>query len=345
MEALTSRQKEILARIIEAHIETTLPVGSRTLAERYPIQLSPASLRHEMGLLEERGYLTHPHTSAGRVPTDRGYNFYVKEIVKEESIPEKLLHEIAREMESKIENLDDLINRVSRILSAMAEEAVLVTSPMLQELYLKELSLFAFDPKHILADWCSTSGLVQNCLIEMEEPISSEEIDRIRNFINQELSGGPISVLEEELLNRIESQRDSLRHLYELTLEIVRESLPSWTLPRLFVEGSRYILNQPEFRDFKKFQPLVARLEERSSLINLLRHQESEEGINVAIGEKALSKEMWDCALVSTSYLWLGKRVGTLGVLGPRRMPYGRIMGLVHQMTEAISQALAKWGS
>lgn len=345
MEGLTPRQKEILARIIEAHIETTLPVGSKTLAERCRISLSPASLRHEMGLLEDLGYLTHPHTSAGRLPTDKGYNFYVKEIVQEEPVSERVLREIAREMESKIENLDDFMNQTSRILSAIAEEAVLVTSPRLRELYLKELSLFAFDKKHILAVWCSTSGLVQNCLIEMEEPISQEEVERIRNFINQELTGIPLRTLEGELLKRIESHRDSLRRLCELTLEIVRESLPSWTLPRLFVEGSRYILNQPEFRDFKKFQPLIATLEERSSLIHLLTHQESETGIRVAIGEKAFSKEMWDCALVSASYLWLGRKVGTLGVLGPRRMPYGRIIGLVHQMTKAISRALAKWSS
>ena len=345
MTELTSRQKEILARVIESYIQTSYPIGSKLLVERYEMNLSAASLRHEMGILEEQGYLTHPHTSAGRVPTDKGYRFYVKEAVREEPVPEEVLQRMSREMESKIENLDGLITRVSLILSAIAEEAVLVTSPRLRELCLKELSLFAFDQTHILAVWCSTSGLVQNCLIEMEEPISVEEVDRVRNFINQELSGAPIASLEEELLRRVESRRDSLKHLYELTLRIVQESLPSWGLPRLFVEGSRYILNQPEFRDFKKFQPLIATLEEKSSLINLLTQQESPQGVNVAIGEKAFSRQMWDCSLVSASYLWQGKRVGAIGVLGPRRMPYGRIMGLVHQMAEAINRAMSKWGS
>ena len=344
MDVLTARQREILARVIESYIETSAPVGSRALVERYELNLSPASLRHEMGILEDQGYLTHPHTSAGRTPTDQGYNFYVKEVVRKESLPEEILRQIAREMQTKIENLESLMARVSHILSIIAEEAVLLTTPRLQELYLKELSLVAFDETRILAVWCSTSGLIQNCLIEVENPLSPEDIEHIRNFINRELAGSPIASLESELLKRIESRRDSLRRLYELTLQIVRESLPSWGLPHLFVEGSRYILNQPEFQDFAKFQPLIATLEEKSGLIQLLTHLESSEGVNVAIGEKALSREIWDCSLVSASYQWRGRKVGAIGVLGPRRMPYGRIMGLVHQMSAVMSQKIEKWG-
>ncbi len=345
MQHLTPRQKEILARIIEAHIETALPIGSTALAKRCGLHLSSASLRHEMGILEDMGYLSHPHTSAGRLPTDKGYNFYVKEVVREEPVSKEILKRVSQEIESKIEDLEGLMARVSRILSAMAEEAVLVTSPLLQELCLKELSLFSFDSSHVLAVWCSTSGLVQNRIVEMEDSVSGAEIERIRNFINQELSGRPIGSLEEELLKRIESCRDSLKRLYELTLEIVRESLSVWDLPQLFVEGSRYILNQPEFQDFKKFQPLVAALEEKSRLLDLLKQQESPSSVNVAIGETALSKDIWDCSLVSSSYLWLGKKVGTIGILGPRRMRYGKVMGLVHQMAESVSDILVKRSS
>ena len=344
MNVLTARQKEILARVIESYIEIGSPVGSRALAGRYELKLSPASLRHEMGVLEDMGYLTHPHTSAGRTPTDKGYNFYVKEVVREESLPEEILRQIAREMQTKIENLESLMTRVSHILSAIAEEAVLVTSPRLQELYLKELSLVAFDETRILAVWCSTSGLIQNCIVEVEKPLSPEDIEHIRNFINRELSGSPIASLEGELLKRIESQRDSLRRLYELTLQIVRESFPAWDLPHLFVEGSRYILNQPEFQAFSKFQPLIATLEEKSNLIRFLMDPKFAEGVNIAIGEEALSKEMWDCSLVSAGYQWRGKKVGAIGVLGPRRMPYGRMMGLVHQMSNIITQTIERWG-
>lgn len=345
MEYLTPRQKEILARIIEAHIETALPIGSTALAKHCGLHLSSASLRHEMGILEDKGYLTHPHTSAGRLPTDKGYNFYVKEIVTEEPVSKEILKRIAQEIEAKMENFEGLMARVSRILSAMAEEAVLVTSPLLQELCLKELSLFSFDSTHVFAVWCSTSGLIQNRIVEMGDAVSGAEIGRIRNFINQELSGRPIGSLEEELLKRIESCRDSLRRLYELTLEIVRESLSAWELPQLFVEGSHYILNQPEFQDFKKFQRLVVILEEKSWLLDLLKQQESHAHVNVAIGENALPKEIWDCALVSSCYLWRGKKVGTVGILGPRRMRYGKVMGLVHQMSESISDILSKGSS
>lgn len=344
-EELTPRQKEILTRIIESHIATTLPVGSKTLAERYGFSLSPASVRHEMGVLEEQGYLTHPHPSAGRVPTDKGYRFYVTEGVTEEPVPSRFLDLMARGTAGKIENLESLMERVSSILSAMAEEAVLLISPKFQELYLKELSLVPLDPMRLLAVWCTTSGVVQNCLVEMEEPVSFEEVIRIRNLINEELAGEPIASLEEELVRRIQSRRDSLKRLYERTLEIVRESLPHWGIQRLFVEGSRYVLNQPEFQDLKKFQRLIATLEERSSLIELLMQQLQGSKVRVAIGEKDLSKDIWDCSLVSAPYVWCGKYVGVVGVLGPRRMPYGRIMGLVHRMADEMSQALARWNS
>jgi heat-inducible transcriptional repressor len=345
MDDLTPRQKEILTRIIESYIATTQPIGSRTLARRYDLGLSPASLRHEMGILEELGFLTHPHTSAGRVPTDRGYRFYVREGVREEPVSQALLDFIARQMEGKIENLEGLMARASRVLSAMAEEAVLVMSPELKELLLKELSLVALDPTRLLAVWCTTSGLVQNCLVEMDSPVPSAEVERIRNFINEELAGEPIDTLEDVLLNKMESRCDSLRQVYERTLQIIRRSIPHWGVPQVFVEGSCYILNQPEFQDVRKFRPLIARLEEKSSWVDLLRHQSLAEGVHVAIGEKELSKDIWDCALVSATYLWRGKCVGMLGILGPRRMPYGRMMGLAHQMAGEMSQALDRWGS
>jgi len=344
MHDLTARQKEILARLIEAYVASPTPVGSRTLAELHPFKLSPASLRHEMGILEERGYLTHPHTSAGRVPTDQGYRLYVKERVREEPVSEALLGFIAREMKGKIENLEALMERASRILSAVAEETVVVTAPELRKLYLKELNLVPFDPTRLLAVWCTTSGLVQDCLVEMEGPVAAEEVDRIRRFINEEFAGESIDALEEALLRRMESRRDSLRRLYERTLAIIRDSLLHLERDRLFVVGSRYILNQPEFQDAKKVRHLVTLLEEKSALLEMLRHQPAEQGVHVAIGAKELSEEMWDCALVSASYLWGGRCVGVLGVLGPRRMPYGRIMGLAHRMAGEISRALAGWG-
>lgn len=245
---LTPRQKQILSCTIEVHIETRGPVGSRTLAEYPGSDLSPASLRHEMGVLEEMGYLTHPHTSAGRTPTDKGYQFYVNHIVKEEPVSPDVLEIIAREMAGKIQNLEFLMDRASRILSAIAEEAVVATAP-----------------------W------------------------------------------------------------------------PDWERQQVFVGGSRYILQQPEFQDVKKLERLMTFLEEKSFVIDLLKLQSLQPGVHVAIGERELPKQIWDCALVSAPYLYRGKYAGSLGILGPRRMPYGRIMGLVHQMAGEIGRTLDQW--
>lgn len=346
MNPLTPRQKEILGFVIEAYIATSVPIGSRTLAQGYSLSLSSASVRHEMGILEELGYLTHPHTSAGRIPTDRGYQFYVREVVKEEPVPTRLADFVSREMEVKIESLESVMEQASRVLSAMAEEAVLVATPCLNPLYLKELNLVPLDDTRLVAVWCSTSGLIQSCLVEMGESISEEDREHIQNLINQELAGEPLEALADELSRRIQSRQDSLRKIYERTLQVIQESIPLWsTLPKVIVEGSRYILNQPEFHDLKKLQLLMKSLEEKSNWVGLLTRPDTAGRVRVAIGEKELSKEVWDCSFVTAPYFWGGRQAGALGVLGPRRMPYGRVMGLVHHMAERISQTLARWGS
>ncbi len=345
MHELTPRQKEILTRTIESHIETFHPVGSRTLTERYAMHLSPALVRQEMGTLEELGYLNHPHTSAGRVPTDKGYHFYVDEGIEQESVPTPVLRVISQAMEEGARDFETLMERASHVLSTISQEAALMMAPPLQQLYLKEISLVPLSGSRVLAVWCSTSGLVRNCVVKMGEPILAEEAERISNFVNKELAGVPIHTLEEALSKRAERHRDSFRRLYERTLEIVRASAPHQEMPRLFVEGSRYVLRQPEFRDLEKFRLFVSTVEEKSRLVDLLSQQPQEEGIHIAIGEGGLSKEMWDCSLVSSPYLWERKYVGTVAVLGPRRMPYGRIMGLVSRMAQELTQVLARWES
>ena len=345
MNELTPRRKELLKRIIESHIATSLPVGSRTLTERYDLHLSPASVRHEMGILEEQGYLTHPHTSAGRVPTDEGYQFYVQEAVKEEPVSNELLAYIVEELEKKIDNLDNLMIQASSILSAIAKEAVLVMPPLRSEFCFKNLNLVVLGPQRILAVWSSTSGFIQDCLITLDEPISEEEAGRIRNFINQELEGVSLTQLEEELLKRTAFRRDSLKHLYEQSLGIVRNSVGRWREPTVFVEGSHYILGQPEFQDLKKFQLLMETLEERSHLVGLLKSRSLEPGVSVAIGERELSKNIWDCSLVASPYGWKGQCMGLLAILGPRRMPYGKMIGLVRQTAEKLTQILARMDS
>ena len=343
MDDLTSRQKKILQLVIESYIATSVPVASRMIAQKRWVALSPASIRHEMGALEERGYLTHPHTSAGRTPTDKGYHCYVHEMIREEPVSASFLDLISREMEGKIGNLESLIEHASRILSAITEETVLVSAPTLEELCLKELNLVSLSETRLLAVWRTTSGLIQNCWVEMEEAICSGERERIRNFINAELAGEPIDRLGEKLTSKMELRRDSLKRLYERALQVIQEGIPQWFLPRLHVEGSHYILKQPEFQDLKKFRLLIETLEEKTDLIHLLTGFSVAEGVRVAIGEKELSKNIWDCSLISAPYGAQGKSLGVVSVLGPRRMRYGRLMGLVHRMAGEISEALERW--
>ena len=343
MEDLKERQQEVLRIIISTYVKTVNPVGSRTIARHYRNELSPATIRNEMHDLEERDYIRQPHTSAGRVPTDKGYRYYVDHLLSETKVPPHVATLVAREYRNRMDNVETLIECTSKILSTLSEHAGLVVFPTLEGLTLKRVELTFLSPQHLLTVWVTHNGFVQNRVIDMKEEIPEEELVRINRFLNQELEGMLLEQVQPYLVEKLARAHDSLRTLYQMANSIVFESFPKTEHKRLSVEGSRYILEQPEFQDWEKSRGLFRTLETKEFLADLVERHSHEPGVQVKIGLEHHCKDIWDCSFVTAQYRVSQRTVGTIGVLGPRRMDYEKMISLVDFISRRFGEALEQW--
>ena len=340
---LTERQKNILRIIVGMYVKTVTPVGSRNISKFYQNKLSPATIRNEMHDLEERGLIKQPHTSAGRIPTDDGYRYYVDHLMNEVVVPPHLTTLIAREFRDRIDNLETLIEKTSKILSSLSEQAGIVIFPMLEDLTVKRIELTLLAKKHLLVVWVLSNGVVQNKVVDLNEEIPPLEIERVGRFLNNELSGLPMSDVMRHLEDKFVEAKDALRSLSRNAHSIVRESFPVPGQRRLSLQGSRYILDQPEFQDWEKSKRLFKTLEEHKFLMDLVQSNLDDDGVRVQIGLEHHCQDIWDCSFVTARYCVNKKTVGALGILGPRRMPYERVISLVDHMSRRFSEALEQW--
>lgn len=339
MEDLTNRQKDILRVIVSLYVKTVTPIGSRTIAKSYRDAMSPATIRNEMHDLEERGFIQQPHTSAGRIPTDKGYRHYVDHLKLETAVPRHIAALVAREYRERMDNIEALFERTSKILSSLSEQAGLVIFPTFEGLTLKRIELTLLSNRHLLVVWVTSNGFVQNKLINSHE-IPEADLARINRVLNEELSGVLMSEVKKRLLEKLKVQH---QRLYQSAQTIVKESLPNSQSRRLALEGSRFILDQPEFQDWEKSRRLFKTLEEKEFLTDLVQTRTEHEGVNVQIGLEHRCEDIWDCSFVTARYQVNQKVVGSLGILGPRRMPYERVISLVDYVSRRFSEALEQW--
>ena len=343
MSDLKGRQREILRIIVRSYIKTVNPVGSGAIAKELQNEISSATIRNEMHGLEEEGFIRQPHTSAGRMPTDRGYRYYVDHLMPEPSVPLHVVALVAREYRSRIDNVETLVERTSKILSTLSEQAGLVTFPVFEGLMLKHVELTWLGRGHLMVVWVAENGFIQNRVIDMKEEVPEEELTRIARFLNQELSGMLLAEIKPYLIQKLEQAQDSIHHLYQMANSIVSESFPKTEQIRLAVEGARYILEQPEFQDWEKSRRLFKMIEAREPILDLVQSRPEHEGVHVQIGSEHHCDDIWDCSFVTTQYRLKQRSVGTLGILGPRRMPYERIISLVDYVSRRFGEALEQW--
>ncbi|MBI4358266.1 MAG: heat-inducible transcription repressor HrcA [Candidatus Omnitrophica bacterium] len=343
MSELTERQKDILGIIVGSYVKTICPVGSRAIAKSYRQELSPATVRNEMHDLEEEGYIKQPHTSAGRVPTDRGYRYFVDHLIAKEKLGPHVAALVAREYREHMDNIETLIERTSKILSTLSEQAGLVVFPAFEGLVLKRIELTLLGNDRLLVVWVTENGFVQDRIIDMKEEIPGEELIRMNQFLNEELRGMLLAEVKSYVLSKLAQAGDSLRVLYRTALDIIRDGFPKVEQRRLALEGSRYILEQPEFHDWQKSRLLFKTLEARDSLMDLVQGNRDREGVQVRIGFEHHCEDIWDCSVVTTRYRVKDRTVGTLGILGPRRMEYGKVIPLVDFVGRRFGEVLEQW--
>ncbi|RJX29583.1 MAG: heat-inducible transcription repressor HrcA [Dethiobacter sp.] len=334
---LSTRKKHILQAVVTDYIKSAQPVGSRTVARRYKVGLSPATIRNEMSDLEEAGYLVQPHTSAGRIPSQKGYRYYVDQLMETSNLGEEEKAEIRQVFEyKKLQEIEEIIRHTSRLLSLLTNYTCLILGPQLKKSAFKKLQIMPLDTQRGLLVLVTDTGFVKNNVINLPQTLSGNELNRIVSYLNRRLEGLTIDKITSRLIGEL--RRDLYHHIkfLEETFTLLEDSLAE-DERRVFLGGTTNILNQPEFGDIGKVKSLLSLFEQHSLLATLLaRPVAGVEGIIIRIGRENILEEVEECSLVLASYC-LGKEVvGTVGVLGPIRMDYAKTVAVVQQVVNQL---------
>mgnify|MGYP000932885727 CR=1 FL=1 len=331
--ALNERKKQILQAIISEYIKTAQPVGSRTLARRHKVGLSPATIRNEMADLEESGFLIQPHTSAGRIPSQKGYRYYVDDLMEAPDLEEEERAKIRQVYEfERLKEIEEIIKHTSTLLSLLTNYTSLILGPQLKKSAFKKLQIMPVDQQRGLLVLVADTGFVKSKVINLPQALSPGELNRIVSYLNMRLDGLTIDKITSRLI--VELRRDLYHHIQFLedTFTLLQDSLAE-DERRVFLGGTTNILNQPEFGDIEKVKSLLSLFEKNSLLATLLaRPVAGVKGIVIRIGRENILEEVQECSLVMATYC-LGKEVvGTVGVLGPTRMDYAKTVAVIEQV-------------
>lgn len=340
---LSNRKKEVLYYIIQSYVNNMQPVSSKALTANFKNSISAATIRNEMSELEELGFITHPHTSAGRVPTDKGYRYYVDYLLQQDSVQPQTAEYIKSEFADKIESLEDLIIKTARIVSTVSHETCVaaVFSPTF--LMFKQVNLVALDHQRILVIWVTTAGTVHNSIVFIDEGVSSERLKHIENMLNSELDGLPLDEIERAILDKLSQERTALYEVYHWARYIVQTTLSQSNDDfKVSLDGRQYLLEKPEFKDVSKTKRIFTLLENSRELRALIDDDCESALISVRIGHENSFDEMWDCSLVKATYKVRNIKAGTITVVGSRRIHYEKVIPLVDHISSILAVMLNK---
>jgi heat-inducible transcriptional repressor len=333
---LDKRKEAILRAITDDYIETAEPVGSRTIARKYRLGVSPATIRNEMADLEESGYLAQPHTSAGRIPSDKGYRFYVDVLMPQPDMTGDERQRLRAQVEAPVAAIEDMIRRATRLLAALTHYAAVAVTPSLLDNIIKAVQFVPIDENNVLIVAVIEPGFVQNRI--MEAPgFDSEALSSAGYKITALLKG-------KALRNLTASMRASLSEtlpyptLINALFEMLSSGLANDVSEKVFLEGSVNLIDLPEFREIQKAKTLLSALQERERILDLLGKNGG--GTSVAIGAENTAVSMQECSVVSATYRVNGHVVGTVGVIGPTRMDYTKGIALVETVAETLTDLL-----
>lgn len=326
MEELGERKEKILNAIIQNYLETGEPVGSRTISQYSDLNLSSATIRNEMSDLEELGYILQPHTSSGRIPSDKGYRFYVDHLIADK---DREVTEIKDLMIEKTEKMEKMLKQVVKILANNTEYATMITAPSIQKNRLKFIQLSAVDEHQVLAVVVMEGNIVKNRIIPVESPLNNETMLKLNILLNTELNGLAVNEINLGLITRLKEQAGIHNEIISQVLDTVAETIHGDEELEVYTSGATNIFKYPELSDSQKASELISAFEEKQSLVELLAdasEDSGETGIQVYIGNETPIQSMKDCSVVTATYE-LGEGVkGTIGIIGPKRMDYEKVM-------------------
>ena len=352
---LDSRTEVLLAALIQEHLVTGEAVGSRVLSDRFShgYGWSPATIRNVMGELEDAGFVEQPHTSAGRIPTDKGYRYYVDNMLGEARLSRTDLRAIddlfsVNDIDATA-SPDRLMETASHVLSEFSQNVGIVVSPSLAENRLKHIEFVQLPDKRILVVLISTSSIIHNKVIRAtDDDLTQDELDRTARYLNAEFSGKSLSRIRSEIVVLMKEEKALYDRLLRNAVLLCERSLEGEASGGdVYVDGTSNILTKLDFGDIERMRDLFRTFEEKSRLIKILNECVSHDGshvgdVHVVIGREHPTTSMRNCSLITAPYrIGSNESIGTLGVVGPMRIEYARIMAMVNYMARLIEQRLS----
>lgn len=336
---LNERKLKILQAIIEDYIETAEPVGSRTLSKKYDLGVSPATIRNEMSDLEELGLIIQPHTSAGRIPSDKGYRLYVDQFMSLENRAKIESTYLELEILNKVAEIEQILQYSSKLLSQVTNYTTVAVTPHVKESKLKHIQLVPIDAINMLAVIVTDSGIVKKPVIRMNNSVSESGFQMMSNFLNDKLHGLTIKNIETSLFHILNEEIINFSNVMDTIIPEIFKSLDESSEIDMFFNGAMNIFNFPEYNDIFKAKSFLGLLEEKELLSSLITSFDSE-GLRVSIGSENIYEEAKDCSLVTATYKENDTILGWLSVIGPTRMDYSGVVSVMAEISKSINDLL-----
>ncbi|MBL0173783.1 MAG: heat-inducible transcription repressor HrcA [Ignavibacteria bacterium] len=338
---MTSRERLVLQHIIRQYISTANPVGSRTVSKQLELNLSPASIRNIMSDLEEKGMIGHPHTSAGRIPTDKGYRFYVDSIIQREILSAVELEFIDQRMDDqRAGNVEEIVRESGKVLSQISQQLAIVSTPHIGRGQLQHLELVPVATHRLMVVLSITSGFVKTIIFEINADIPRETLDQLASLLNERLCGLTLRDIRETFADRMRDAATDAPTLIELFLQsgdkLFADELDAL---RVYIDGMGVMTQQPEFGDADRLRNIIELVENRNIIVHVLDSFGGEDAVSIRIGSEIEEAKLHDYSIIAAPYR-VGPVEGTISLIGPRRMDYPRMISIVDYLSKCISHVV-----
>lgn len=340
---LDDRKRRILQAIIDDYIDTAEPIGSRTIARKHELGLSSATIRNEMSDLEEMGYLEQPHTSSGRIPSDKGYRLYVDQLIKVRELSAEEIDCIKKAMETHINEMTQLIRQASIAVSRITRYTAMAIAAQSKKSVLKAVQVVPIEPGKALVIVVTNAGIVRNGLVKVSGLIPPEFLIRISNMLNEKLRGCTVEQINLHLmLKEIETNIGAAGETWVMILDSVAECIRQIDSTEIYLDGTTNIFNYPEFSNVSKAKEFLNVLDEKDVLYKLLIEDKVRDGINIQIGNENKIDEIKDCSLISAKYRLGDSVIGSIGIIGPTRMKYAKVISSMNYIMRMLDREVSK---
>ncbi|WP_181350608.1 heat-inducible transcriptional repressor HrcA [Thalassobacillus sp. CUG 92003] len=338
---LTDRQLLILQVIIDDFIHSAQPVGSRAISKMQKVTFSSATIRNEMADLEEMGFIEKTHSSSGRVPSEKGYRFYVDHLLSPLKLSNQEMNIIHEAFKDRMLEYERVVQKSAGILSDLTNYTSIILGPEIFETKLKQLQIVPLNDQSAVAILVTNTGHVEHRAFNVPAEIDASDLGKMVNILNEKLSGVPLVQLHEKLYLEVSELLRKHTRDYENAFEYLRAALLDEQPAKLYVGGKTNILMQPEFKDLDKVRSLYGMIEKENEIAHLLRSDQS--GLNVKIGHENQFDAMQNCTLITATYRLGEDQMGTIALLGPTRMEYNRVISLMNVLSQEMTETFQSW--